>query len=769
MEQIYFGENRAAEIIKSLFRASRLIPFIGSGFTKGLPAKKGRVLDANGLTSLITTTAASREGLSPDEVKQLKAVNRLKSAFSLLRDEKRFTQPQAMTLLENIFSKVNLSDDQKVNFLRLDWPHIFTFNVDDAIETKVHGLKVLSPNRDVSREYIASNKCLFKIHGDIHEYLKYKEYNLVFTWKDYTHSIEKNRAMLSYLSEQAKDSTFLFIGCSLDAEIDLLNLTHEVSFSKSIFLKKGTAGIEECLTLEEYGIDRIIYFDTYEQISEWVSNTLNTIERQNPNRDIAFDDSLLTKNEAIRVIANGGPLDSLKNGERIAKVSRTFPQRTMLQSAATELRSAEFLLVTGRRFSGKTLFLFQLMESAAEYGTSYYSSLDSYTPAVLRELEQREQHLFVFDSNFLNAESLEKVARAKLKTNSKVVICASLGDAENFRYLLGVVAGTFKEIKLTANLHTEESKAFNSALSESGLPVYKAPETLLTFAYRYYGEFKSALGTSNLFSRNFDHGSIGVLMLIAGAEKAQISHINAFNSTFGVDAFLKQNDRIFERIEESAGDFAIVCNSSAWLLTELGKFIQKDPAAVAIMANIAISLNRKGFYQSAASLIRFDKLNELGNGSNVSNFVRGVYSAISNAYKDDLHYWLQRAKSELIAAASLANILDGMGYARKVRLDSKDRADSTYYSATLVLAQLYARAYKLDASVEHLIGFLENCLESIRNYANNRRHIDKLNTGKKGDFNFTLKALDQRADIALLPHRKEVRELLDFFGARRSK
>ncbi|MCY1243822.1 hypothetical protein D9M72_568580 [compost metagenome] len=110
-----------------------------------------------------------------------------------------------------------------------------------------------------------------------------------------------------------------------------------------------------------------------------------------------------------------------------------------------------------------------------------------------------------------------------------------------------------------------------------------------------------------------------------------------------------------------------------------------------------------------------------------------------------------------------------MGYARKVRLDSKDRADSTYYSATLVLAQLYARAYKLDASVEHLIGFLENCLESIRNYANNRRHIDKLNTGKKGDFNFTLKALDQRADIALLPHRKEVRELLDFFGARRSK
>lgn len=763
MEQLHFTDPSAAEKIQTLYRASRLIPFLGSGFTKDAAAKKGRVPDAASLVKLITGTAAARPGLSPSDGAEIAAIRQLKNAFSLLRKPEHFTPKQASTLLENVFYKVRIADQGKQRLLKLDWPHIFTFNIDDGIENVVHGYKVLAPNKDVSREYIASNPCLFKIHGDIEEYLKYEDYNLIFTWRDYAHSIDSNEAMLGYLAEEARNSSFLFIGCSLDAEIDLLNLTSKISFAKSIFLKKGRASIDASLTLEDYGIEQIIYFDTYDEIANWIADTLSPIRRENPQRDLVFDDANLSKEEAIQIIANGGPLSTSDGSTRTVRTSKTFPRRTELHAAVKALRTCDVLLLTGRRFSGKTMFLYQLMEDMKEYGTSFYASADAYTPLVLRSLEQREQHLFVFDSNFLDTVSLDMIIRAKVRATSKIVICSSLGDAESFRYQLEHRSSRFKEIELLPRLDNQEASTFNTSLSQTGLPIYKDRETLLTFAYRYYDEYRSILPTSTLFSKSFDHASFGVMILMAALEKAQFNHIAAFNSAFDTAVFVRQNDRIFECVEEASGGKAIVCNSSAWLLTELGKFIQKDPNAIAITADIAIRLYKAGFTAAAGSLIRFDKLNELGNGANVSKFIRGVYSQISDAYNKDSHYWLQRAKSELIGGSTLVEIEDGMSCARKVRVDTKGKSPATYCSATLVLAQLFARAFKIDPSNQNLMGFIENTIDSVRNYQNNKRHIDKLRTDKPNDFWFTLRALEKSTDVNLLPRKEDVRELLSFF------
>ncbi|MFY3431539.1 AVAST type 5 anti-phage protein Avs5 [Achromobacter mucicolens] len=763
MEQLHFTDPSAAGKLQALYRASRLIPFLGSGFTKDAAAKKGRVPDAASLVKLITDAAAARSGLSPSDSAEIAAIRQLKNAFSLLRRPEHFTPKQASTLLENVFYKVKIADHGKQRFLRLDWPHIFTFNVDDGIENSVHGYKVLAPNKDVSREYIASNPCLFKIHGDIEEYSKYEDYNLIFTWRDYAHSIDSNQAMLGYLAEEARNSAFLFIGCSLDAEIDLLNLTSKISFAKSIFLKKGRASIGESLTLEDYGIEQVIYFDKYEEISNWIADTLGAIRRENPQRDLVFNDAIFSKEEAIKIIANGGPLSTLDGSTRTVRTSNTFPRRTDLHAAVNVLRTYDVLLLTGRRFSGKTMFLYQLMEDMKEYGTSFYASADAYTPLVLRSLEQREQHLFVFDSNFLDAPSLDIIIRAKVHATSKIVICSSLGDAESFRYQLERRSSRFQEIELMPRLDDQEALTLNTSLSQTGLPIYKERETLLTFAYRYYDEYRSTLPASTLFSKNFDHASFSVMFLMAALEKAQLNHIAVFNSAFNTKAFLAQNDRIFECIEESSGEEVLVCNSSSWLITELGKFIQKDSNAISITADIAIRLYMAGFTAAAGSLIRFDKLNELGNGANVSKFIRGVYSKISDAYNKDSHYWLQRAKSELIGGSTLAEIEDGMSCARKVRADTKGRSPATYYSATLVLAQLFARAFKIDPSNQNLMGFVEHTIDSVRNYQNNKRHIDKLRTDRPNDFWFTLRALEGSTDVSLLPRKDDVRELLSFF------
>ena len=231
MEQIHFTDASATQQIQTLFKASRLLPFFGSGFTKGSTAKRGRVPDGAELTTLITKVASEKTETDPVERAQILGITALKSAFGLIEMPEYITKKQAQTLLSNIFSEVNLTERSKIDLLKLDWPHIFSFNVDDAIERIAKEFRVLPPNRKTSREFIASHKCLFKIHGDISEFAAHEDSSLIFTWRDYINSVENNRAILSFLTEEAENSALLFIGCSLDAETDLIHITKQTPFS----------------------------------------------------------------------------------------------------------------------------------------------------------------------------------------------------------------------------------------------------------------------------------------------------------------------------------------------------------------------------------------------------------------------------------------------------------------------------------------------------------------------------------------------------------
>lgn len=725
--------------------------------------------DAAELTKLITNVAGEKFPEGSAERNQISAISSLKSAFGLLNMPEYITPKQAQTLLSNIFSDVDVSDRAKIDLLRIDWPHIFTFNVDDAIERTTRQYRTLPPNRKTSREFIASHKCLFKIHGDISEFTAHDDSSLVFTWREYTNSVDSNKAILSFLKEEAQDSALLFIGCSLDAELDLIHLTKQTPFSKSIYIKKGPATVADKITLREYGINKIIYFDTYDQISEWIVATLSGIVREKPIRDIAFDDAALPRDEAIKIIASGGPVYQLNGKTRIARTSSTFVSRTAIADANRVLRSSECLLITGRRFSGKTLFAFQLILSLKEFGATFWGSTDSYDPSAMRELERLESHLFVFDTNSLDFESLNEVLRAKIHTTSRLVLCASSGDAETFRFKLSDKNVNFGEIKLPSALDEVEATSFNKNLGHGGLPLYKQKENLLAYAFRCYEEFKHVLGHSSLFSKSFANETYFVLILIASFGKAEKRHIDALLDHFDIADFTRKNERVFETETLPGGGIALVCNASAWLLKLMHNFVAKDRLAHQIFARVIISLEQAGFSVLARDLIRFDKLNELSGGHSSRVFIRNLYSEIASTYSAESHYWLQRSKAELISAQTQKEISDGVVYAKKVRLDNADPKNKTYFSATLVLTQLFARGYKITKEERYLVDLVEPCIESIENYQNNRRHVDEM--AAAGDVIDALQYLHERPILALLPKTDRIQAIFDFFGVpkKRSK
>ncbi|GFM74846.1 hypothetical protein PSCICM_06650 [Pseudomonas cichorii] len=59
MDQKHFTDPTAAADLIRLYESSRLLPFFGSGFTKGLRSKSSRVPDAIQLTQKITEIASS--------------------------------------------------------------------------------------------------------------------------------------------------------------------------------------------------------------------------------------------------------------------------------------------------------------------------------------------------------------------------------------------------------------------------------------------------------------------------------------------------------------------------------------------------------------------------------------------------------------------------------------------------------------------------------------------------------------------------------------
>lgn len=768
MDVKHYNDPAAAENVKALYKASRAIPFFGTGFTRDCNAKNGRVPDANKLAELITQTAAGKEGLDNARKTQILSIKDLKTAFEFLVTEKYISRTKRQALLGNLFSDVSLDSKNKRELLNLNWPHIFSFNIDDAIERATGRYSPILPNRPVNREFINSHNCLFKIHGDIREYTTYGDPNVIFTWRQYAASLRTNTAMLSFL-EQAQHFAFLFIGCSLDAEFDLLHVDAKEQFKNSIYLKRGEVTVAEELRLESYGINQVITFDRYEQIYEWLCEILRGEKCHVPYKDLTIDDRLKNSQEAVEIIAHGGPLiKEGRNGRRIARKLKIFPKREQLADALEILRNEQYLLVTGRRFSGKTEFLLQLLGELQQYSFFYYASTDIFNADVKRLVKDAEQTVFFFDSNYLDVEGLNALISWDTHHTNRFVICSSSGDAEILRYTLHNNGMRVSEKRIRDNLVDSEISPFNDELAKYALPDYKVGENLLNFAYRYYTAYKSTLSGSAIFAEDIGFTEFKILVLISAFGKAAEPVVRSILPYFDFQEFMKKYDRLFEIENDAATGSVLICNSSSWLITRVEEFIKKNTEqAIDAVSQVIASLVEKSFQASAYTLITLNKLNELcGRGRENDRFISGIYQKVESAFEKDEHYWLQRAKFELVLGTSSLSIKNGIRFAMPLRVNNEAIKNQTYYSATLLLAQLFARMYRFDNDVKFLLEFLTLCLESIGNYQNNKRHIDKVVSkyrNKKSDINFAINALGSVSDINLLVRRKEVEELQAFF------
>lgn len=239
-------------IIDSM-RKRMLIPIIGSGFTGGCNSLHGTVPTGNAYRDYMIKAIESKGTFRPDEIETLKS-----EPFSVISSAYHAELPieKQHEYLKEHFTKVSI-ESYKKNFISLQWPYIYTLNIDDAIERNSAFHTVIYSNRPVRNNIFDDNKCVIKLHGDITEILSYEDaVSEIFDQAQYITSLHKNTSLLSRLTHDFLYQNLLYIGCSLSNEIDLLSVSASSTSSENarfFCTTKVPTRLEE-IKLESYKI-----------------------------------------------------------------------------------------------------------------------------------------------------------------------------------------------------------------------------------------------------------------------------------------------------------------------------------------------------------------------------------------------------------------------------------------------------------------------------------------------------------------------------------
>ena len=187
MEVVHYNDIK--DNIISHFKNQTFVPIIGSGFSCGCKSKKGNVPSGSEYRKYMIDEINKSCNISDDEKESVS-----KMTFSQVADiyNELVDLQTRINYLKDNFSRVVL-EHYKKDFLTIEWPYIYTLNLDDAIENNSNYDYVILPDKEMYEDIIDEEKCIIKIHGDVKYLTTYKEDNCVLTQKQYVNSIKKNK------------------------------------------------------------------------------------------------------------------------------------------------------------------------------------------------------------------------------------------------------------------------------------------------------------------------------------------------------------------------------------------------------------------------------------------------------------------------------------------------------------------------------------------------------------------------------------------------
>lgn len=574
-------------------------------------------------------------------------------------------------------------ENVKKNFLKIDWPYIYTLNIDDAIENNSEFKTVLYANRDIRNSIFEQEKCVIKLHGDIKDILKYEDSNCeIFDQKQYVVSIKKNVSLLKKLTHDYEYLNLLYIGCSLSDEIDLLFSTSMANDNNNnrYYCSTQIPTLLQKTKLEAFGITHCIVFESYDDIYEKMTDAFHQSLCITPDELEQFS------TYEFKTLGTGFELNcpylfqgkSILNNSKIAIYPSFFVSRSVTDKIVENINSKGTQIVVGRGCSGKTYVSYDIIRRVRDREVYAFRSKDRINNETLTLLLNKENCLTIFDSKVLSIKQIEEII---LTTSERVVKSNSIIIIENKsnRDLSGLL------VLMKMNEHLEDDEIPQLEISNR----FSKPKTdeinnyLVTSSLGVFSENKSIadniINASNLLIQKNKFSQISPLTdnvrqvssLIVLATLGKVYASDAINLDLveefemqckkAMPLIEKESTWVFEMSAANNSPLKYVVNAEYWLFNQLDilaksrKGREKIIEAYRYIIGKLIEINGKPDlmkgekYAPYKDYILFDNIFQIFR-SQGTKIIRDIYQSLNDILATDPNYLHQRAKCYIRSA-----------------------------------------------------------------------------------------------------------------------
>lgn len=681
------GENKMIQCVSydevsneiiQMMRRKTIIPVIGSGVTRDCIARSGKVPSGEDYYNYMIAQIVDQ---NPDEMKVKELNNESFSSISSIYHKMVQAEKQQSYLL-NKFTNVKLENVKK-NFLKIDWPYIYTLNIDDAIENNSEFKTVLYANRDIRNSIFEQEKCVIKLHGDIKDILKYEDSNCeIFDQKQYVVSIKKNVSLLKKLTHDYEYLNLLYIGCSLSDEIDLLFSTSMANDNNNnrYYCSTQIPTLLQKTKLEAFGITHCIVFESYDDIYEKMTDAFHQSLCITPDELEQFS------TYEFKTLGTGFELNcpylfqgkSILNNSKIAIYPSFFVSRSVTDKIVENINSKGTQIVVGRGCSGKTYVSYDIIRRVRDREVYAFRSKDRINNETLTLLLNKENCLTIFDSKVLSIKQIEEII---LTTSERVVKSNSIIIIENKsnRDLSGLL------VLMKMNEHLEDDEIPQLEISNR----FSKPKTdeinnyLVTSSLGVFSENKSIadniINASNLLIQKNKFSQISPLTdnvrqvssLIVLATLGKVYASDAINLDLveefemqckkAMPLIEKESTWVFEMSAANNSPLKYVVNAEYWLFNQLDilaksrKGREKIIEAYRYIIGKLIEINGKPDlmkgekYAPYKDYILFDNIFQIFR-SQGTKIIRDIYQSLNDILATDPNYLHQRAKCYIRSA-----------------------------------------------------------------------------------------------------------------------
>lgn len=664
--------------IQQHLKKKMLIPVLGSGFSRGCRSRIGKVPSGDDYKKYMIDEIIKYRGYDVSkkksyEKKQFSEISTLYHRIIPIEGQRNY--------LRNNFTEIEISDEKK-KFLNINWPYIYTLNMDDAIERNSMYSNVIYSNRKIWDDIFNEEKCTIKLHGHVSDILSYEDSKCeIFDLTQYVQSLRDNKILLDKLKHDYEYMNLIYIGCSLSNEIDLLSVaTAATSNGSHYFCSVIEPDEDEMIILGEYGITHCVLFDSYNDIYRELVSVADEAEK------IDMNDLDQYKTYKYMLLDNGFEVNKAYlfhgknpvNEKRMVTLPNFFISRELTEEIVYNIKTKGTQILVGPGCSGKTYVTLDIARKVVDRDTFVFQSRERVNDEAFSILLKKENCLVITDSKALSVLQIEQVIRTdreRLNYNNCFIIVENKSNRDLISLLsllrMNEIIKNDEPLtyELKNKLSDEKTDELNEKLVKSALNIFSYNKTIADNII----DISSRLIQSNIFEKITPRinsvKDIACLVALATMEKVYSEDIVILNLE---EEFLLQKKKAFPLIDDEGtwnfeksatnnSPMKYVVNAEFWLYHQLdeiakGKEGRKKviDAYKYIVSKLIEHYGKPDIQHGEKNapykeFILFDNINQIFSSQGTA-LIRGIYETLNELLSTDPNYLHQRAKCYIRSA-----------------------------------------------------------------------------------------------------------------------